>query len=38
MRGLGVLKATIVTLCESDHVKTADGSIAVVPAWRWALE
>lgn len=38
MKHIGVQEATIVTLNESDRITTANGTIHVIPAWRWMLE
>jgi len=31
-------EATIVTLAEDDRLRVEEGTIRVVPLWRWALE
>lgn len=38
MRTLGVRRGTIVTLRDTEQVEIDEGSIEVIPAWRWLLE
>ncbi len=37
MAGLGINQATLVTLYESERIRTASGTVEVVPGWRWSL-
>ena len=38
MATLGQKKATIVTLAVSEEIRVAEGTIRVIPLWRWAIE
>jgi predicted AAA+ superfamily ATPase len=38
MASLGHKEATVVTLAASEEIRVAEGTIRVVPMWRWAIE
>jgi hypothetical protein len=38
MAALGQRQATIVTLATDEQIRVAEGTIRVVPMWRWAIE
>jgi hypothetical protein len=38
MANLGQKEATIVTLTVDEEIRVAEGTIRVLPMWRWAIE
>jgi len=38
MASLGTKEAMIVTLAVDEEIRVAEGTIRVLPIWRWAIE